>query len=100
MMTPLPAQVPQPTPQIPQQPPQAMFPAYENKSNPVDVANTKPADVPSTSATAAGAVKSLSSRTRIVCPDENVSLVSSLFCFVKKLWYSRIICICFIYFHF
>lgn len=74
---PLPTQAPPntsiPTPRPPQ-PAAPTFPAYQGKSNSVETPNPPPVDV-SSSNTNAG-LKSLGSKTRIICPDENVSLVS------------------------
>uniref|UniRef100_A0A915CNS5 BED-type domain-containing protein n=1 Tax=Ditylenchus dipsaci TaxID=166011 RepID=A0A915CNS5_9BILA len=66
----VPASIPIPRPQVPPQQPPAMFPAYQSKSSPVEVPKPK-VEMPSTSAIAP---KPLSSKTRIICPDENVSL--------------------------
>ncbi|KAI1733175.1 BUB3-interacting and GLEBS motif-containing protein [Ditylenchus destructor] len=76
MSVPLPSQAPPstsiPTPRPPQ-PAAPTFPAYQGKNNSVETPNPpNPVDISSSSANAG--LKSLGSKTRIVCPDENVSL--------------------------
>ena len=78
---PMPSQIPipLPTPLPPQKPPQAMFPAYQQEKNVLvktespNLQDSKDGLLPSGSGGNVS-LKSLGSRTRIVCPDENVSL--------------------------
>jgi hypothetical protein len=60
----------------PQPPPSATFPAYQNvaKQESVEVGSSGGVNLNGNGDNAGGAVKPLTSRTKIVCPDENISL--------------------------
>lgn len=83
---PMPSQIPIPLPtQLPPQKiPQPMFPAYQQEKNVLvksespTLQDSKEGILLASAASGSGGgfpLKSLGSRTRIVCPDENVSLV-------------------------
>lgn len=60
-------------PPVPAFPPMPAIPAYQGKSNSVESPNP-PSTVEASSSSATAGLKTLGSKTRIVCPDENVSL--------------------------
>lgn len=97
----MPSQIPIPLPtQLPpQKPPQAMFPAYQQEKNVLvktespNLQDSKESLLPGNIPSGSGGnvpLKSLGSRTRIVCPDENVSLVRTLKIFFSFIFYQII----------